>query len=419
MAKCHSTNAAHSTLPKHTRKKKEPLLSAPEAPPGPYHSQRTIRPPRLADKTVSYTETLHDLSMLGILEATTEDGSTTAADGPTPIEIVSNTKDEQSPEFTGEVPHHLRNWSITETTGVVQLCDLVQATLHPFVDHRVHTPSPSSSVTTDEEDRMDTHEGYSLDHDADDAVLHWLPDVFGVHENFMSSMFFMQLGPVEKPARSMMNHLPGFTTPPAVLTEIACLELLILNSGGATNDMLTPDLLELPLSQESHINSEILCRFDVTMAKPQKTHVWHHSAQAFGPGPALAVSSSSAQAVPENPKFFNWLDELLTDHFATDIQDHRVHKESREYGTMYIAFLNDRLLHIVYKALYPTGNQTIEFTFQKKLYWIHRHNIGRTLIGSSNTTNNHMSHISNTHRTLRSLCAATEDKLTPQDKTFK
>ncbi len=183
--------------------------------------------------------------------------------------------------------------------------------------------------------------------------------------------------------------------------------------------MLTPDLLELPLSQESHINSEILHRSDVTMAKPQKTHVRHHSAQAFGPGPAQASSSSSAQAVPEDPKFINWLDELLTDHFAADIQDHRVHKESGEYGTAYMAFLNDRLLHIIYKALYPTGNQTIEFTFQKKSYWIHCHNIGRALIGSSNTANNHMSHISNAHRTLRSLCAATEDKLTPQDKTFK
>ncbi len=72
----------------------------------------------------------------------------------------------------------MRNWSITKTTGVAQLCDLVQATLHLLVDRRVHTPSPPSSVAADEEDRMDMHEGSSLDHDADDAVLHWLPDGF-------------------------------------------------------------------------------------------------------------------------------------------------------------------------------------------------------------------------------------------------
>ncbi len=84
MAKQRSTNAARSTSPKRMRKKKEPLPSAPEAPPGPRHSQRTIRPPRLADKTVSYAETLHDLSTLGVtpsgIETTTEDGGTTAAD---------------------------------------------------------------------------------------------------------------------------------------------------------------------------------------------------------------------------------------------------------------------------------------------------------------------------------------------------
>ncbi len=80
MAKRRSTNAARSTPPKCTRKKKEPLPSAPEAPPGPHRSQCTIRPPRLADETVSYAETLHDLSTSGI-EATTEDGGTTAADG--------------------------------------------------------------------------------------------------------------------------------------------------------------------------------------------------------------------------------------------------------------------------------------------------------------------------------------------------
>ncbi len=45
--------------------------------------------------------------------------------------------------------------------------------------------------------------------------------VFGVHQNFMSSMFFMQLGPVENPARGMMSRLPGFATPPAMLTEIS------------------------------------------------------------------------------------------------------------------------------------------------------------------------------------------------------
>ncbi|KAK0231646.1 hypothetical protein EDD85DRAFT_793314 [Armillaria nabsnona] len=455
------------------RKKKELLPSAPEAPPGPRHSQCTIRPPWLADKIVSYAEMLHDLSMLGILEATTEDGSTTTADGPTPIEIMSDTKDEQSPEFTGEVPHHLRNWSITETTGMVQLCNLVQATLHPLMDYRVYTPSPPSSVTADEEDQIDTYEGYSLDHDVDDVVLHWLLDGFTVSqssspaalgsclahlktpgkalvfvlfyvthskcyvltEHFTPSqaspeyaevlsymsMFFMQLGPVEKPAHGMMSCLPGFATPPAVLTEISAEALQTMYAMYICPQMLTLDLLELPLLQESHINSEILCRSDVTMAKPQKMHVQHHSAQVFRPGPALAASSSSssAQAVPEDPKFINWLDELLTNHFATDIQDHRVCKESGEYGTAYMAFLNDCLLHIIYKALYPTGNQTIEFTFQKKSYWIHRHNIGHVLIGSSNTANNHMSHISNAHCTLCSLCTTAEDKLNPQDKTFK
>ncbi len=85
MAKRRSTNAARSTPPKRTRKKKEPLPLAPEAPPGPRRSQCTIRPPQLADKTVSYAETLHDLSTSGAtlsgIEATTEDGSTTAADG--------------------------------------------------------------------------------------------------------------------------------------------------------------------------------------------------------------------------------------------------------------------------------------------------------------------------------------------------
>ncbi len=53
--------------------------------------------------------------------------------------------------------------------------------------------------------------------------------------------------------------------------------------------MLTPELLELPLSQESHVNSEILRRSDVTMAKPEPTRIRQHSTQAFRPGPCLCV----------------------------------------------------------------------------------------------------------------------------------
>ncbi len=156
------------------------------------------------------------------------------------------------------------------------------------------------------------------------------------------------------------------------------------------------------------------------MAKPEPVHVQQHLTQAFGPGPACVSSSLSAQAVAEDSEeFFKWLDLVLAHHFAADIQDHTVCKESGEYGTAYMAFLNNCLLQIVYKALYPTGNQMTEFSLKNKTYWIHRHNVSRTLIGSSNTANNHMSHISNAHCTLKSLCATAEDKLTPQDKSFK
>ncbi|SJL05246.1 uncharacterized protein ARMOST_08612 [Armillaria ostoyae] len=45
--------------------------------------------------------------------------------------------------------------------------------------------------------------------------------------------------------------------------------------------MLTPELLKLPLSQESHVNSEILCRSDMTMDKPENAYVQQHSTQVF------------------------------------------------------------------------------------------------------------------------------------------
>ncbi len=73
--------------------------------------------------------------------------------------------------------------SITETTGVQQLCDLVQVTLNPPVDRRVHTPSPTPSVTAGEEDRMDMDAGDNCDHNAEDAVLHWVPDGFIVSQS--------------------------------------------------------------------------------------------------------------------------------------------------------------------------------------------------------------------------------------------
>ncbi|KAK0445822.1 hypothetical protein EV421DRAFT_1902188 [Armillaria borealis] len=234
----------------------------------------------------------------------------------------------------------------------------------------------------------------------------------------MSSMFFMQLGAVESPARGMMSRLPGFATPPAMLTEIGAEALRTMYAMYIYPQMLTPKSLELPLSQESHVNSEISHRSDMTMAQPETMHVRPQATQAFGPG--CASSSSSAQAAADDSeKFIKWLDVVLGHHFGADIQDHTVRKESGEYGTTYMAFLNNCLLLIVYKALYPTGNQTTEFTFQNKMYWIHRHDVGRTLIGSFNTANNHMSHISNANRALKSLCAAAEDKLIPQDKSFK
>ncbi|KAK0445823.1 hypothetical protein EV421DRAFT_1902189 [Armillaria borealis] len=191
------------------RKKKELLPSVPDAPPGPRRSRRTIRPPRPADETISYAETLHDPTTLGptpsgILEATTGNRDTPAADGTTPIEIASDTEDEKSPEFTGEVPHYFRNMSITEMMGVEQLCDLVQATLNPPVDRRMHTPSPTPSVTAGEEDHMDTHEGDSFDHDTEDAVLHWVPDGFTASRSSSPAPLASRLAHLKTPSEALV-----------------------------------------------------------------------------------------------------------------------------------------------------------------------------------------------------------------------
>lgn len=134
------------------------------------------------------------------------------------------------------------------------------------------------------------------------------------------------------------------------------------------------------------------------------------------PAPVLApnTASGSALSLPQ-VAVGPWLGRLLQIVCGPLIEEHRIRKHCSGYGSAYKAYLNDHLLHKVYRVILPSGLNAEWWNFEKETKLVHMDDLSVALIGVVGTANNYKIFVTLAccvHRRLHAVRGA----LTPEEE---
>ncbi|KAK0463848.1 uncharacterized protein EV420DRAFT_1476501 [Desarmillaria tabescens] len=290
-----------------------------------------------------------------------------------------------------QAPSQFRTWEVTEATALDDLCMIVQASLAATHGDQARSPSPMNIET-----EAEVLEHVDNPHQADnDAPLFFTdsscsPSPVSQKDNEPLDEAFLYIGLyIRHNKRMVLGEL--VPTPMSVYEEWGSTTPAITYVMYIYPELLTVSLLNLPLSQAGVIDSVVLVAGESSsMTEPEL---------AEDP----LVTSTPPPSAPATRLEDSWLTGLLAQQIGSAIEEYQIRKQSKRYGTAYMALMQDALLTKAENTMFAAGRQAETFDYngiQREVTVIDVH---VALLGPQSTWKNHRSLIRKAHRAHQAL----------------